>query len=858
MQLDDHEEKLLRSVALQNARAVLIAREKAERELLSAKEALNISNQQVTNILERISDGFVALDPKWRFTYLNQKGAEIFRRFQKQQGSLLGKNLWEEFPEIKGTEIEANYRRAVQDQVTVEFETLLAPLEAWYIIRAYPSANGLSIYFLDISRRKRTEAERNRTEIALRASEQHFRAAFNQAAVGMAVAALDGRFEEVNDRFCEILGFSREELLSQTFTDITFEKDRAATAENVHQLLAGEIKDYTYEKRFVRKDGSIVWGLTSVTLLMGEAGKPERFIGVIDDITLRKNAEELRSRLAAVVESSDDAILSMTFDTIVTTWNKGAERMFGYSAAEMIGQSIERLLPKGHEDEETKILNRISQGERIEDYETVRTAKDGRTLDVSLSVSPIRDATGTLTGVSKISRDITGRKRAEQALREESRVLEILNETGKAIASQLDLEKIVQIVTDSATRLSGAQFGAFFYNVINQDGEAFMLYSLSGAPREAFEKFGHPRATELFGPTFRGEGPVRIADVTKDPRYGKMAPHHGMPKGHLPVCSYLAVPVISRSGIVIGGLFFGHPEPNIFTERAERLVTGVAAQAAVAIDNARLYDAAQHEISRRKQIEVELRSVQDQLRSHAENLETLVTERTSKLRETIGELEAFSYSVSHDMRSPLRAMQGYADALLDEYAQKLDETGQDYLNRIKRAAGRMDLLIQDVLAYSRVAQGDVPLKAVQLESVIRDVIQNYPSLQPDRARITIVTELPSVIGHEAYLTQAVSNILTNGVKFVARGVFPEISIGASRENGLVRVYFQDNGVGIAPEHRHRIFQIFGRVYSEKQYEGTGIGLAIAKKAAERMGGSIGVSSEFGRGSCFYLLLKPAS
>jgi PAS domain S-box-containing protein len=857
MHLDENEEKLLRSVALQNARAVLIAREKAERELLSAKEALNNSNQQVTNILERISDGFVALDPQWRFTYLNHRGAEIFARFQKEKGSLLGRILWDEFPDLLGTEIEQNYRRAVMEQVTVEFETLLPPLDEWYIIRAYPSADGLSIYLLDISRRKRTEADRSRTEEALRASEQHFRAAFNQAAVGMAVAALDGRFEEVNDRFCEILGFSREELLTRTFTDVTFIKANDTTKERARQLLAGEIKDYTYEKRFVRKDGTLVWTLTSVTLLVGEAGKPERFIGVIDDITLRKNAEELRSRLAAVVESSDDAIISMGLDTIVATWNKGAEQMFGYSVGEMVGQSIEILLPKGHENEETKILDRIIQGERIEHYETVRSCKDGRLVDVSLSVSPIHDAEGKLIGVSKISRDITDRKRAEQALREESRVLEILNETGKAIASQLDLERVVQIVTDSATRLSGAGFGAFFYNVINPDGEAFVLLALSGAPREAFEKFGNPRATPLFAPTFRGEVSVRIADVTKDPRYGKMAPHHGMPQGHLPVCSYLAVPVISRSGVVIGGLFFGHPEPNIFTERAERLVAGVAAQAAVAIDNARLYDAAQHEIDQRKQIESELRSAQEQLRSHADNLENLITERTAKLRETIGELEAFSYSVSHDMRSPLRAMQGYAEALLDEYSQKLDETGEDYLNRIRRAASRMDLLIQDVLAYSRVAQGEVPLKPVALESVIRDVIQSYPTLQPDQARITIVADLPGVIGHEAYLTQAVSNILTNGVKFVAPGVFPEISIGASREGDYVRVYFQDNGVGIAPGHRQRIFQIFGRVYSEKQYEGTGIGLAIAKKATERMGGSIGVSSELGRGSCFYLLLKPA-
>jgi PAS domain S-box-containing protein len=637
--------------------------------------------------------------------------------------------------------------------------------------------------------------------------------------------------------------------------ELIHEEDREKARIAVEEALVSH-SDYELEYRVLR-GAECRWIAAHGRGVYSPEGAVLGMIGVLQDVSERRTAEQLRSRLAAVVESSDDAIISMNLDTVITTWNKGAEKMFGYSAEEIVWQSINKLLPGDRQHEEGIIIARIVRGEQVEHYETVRTRKDGKLLDVSLSVSPVYDAEGRVVGVSKISRDVTHRKQAEKALAEESQVLEVLNETGQSIASQLDLNTVVQIVTDSATRLSGARFGAFFYNVIDKNGEAFMLYTLSGAPREAFEKFGHPRATPMFGPTFRGEGVVRIADVTKDPRYGQWGPHHGMPKGHLPVRSYLAVPVISRNGTVIGGLFFGHPDVGVFTERAERLVVGVAAQAAIAIDNARLYDAAQHEIDQRKKVEEELRAAQGKLQSHAMDLETQVAERTAKLRETIAELEAFSYSVSHDMRSPLRAMQGYSDALLEDYAEKVDDTGRDYLNRIKRAASRMDMLIQDVLAYSRVAQGEVPLKPVDLENVIRDVIQSYPTLQPERAKITIVTALPRVIGHEAYLTQAISNILTNGVKFVAPGKFPAVEVGAEPEGVCVRVYFKDNGIGIAPEHRDRIFQIFGRVYSEKQYEGTGIGLAIAKKAAERVGGSIGVTSELGKGSTFYLLLMPA-
>jgi PAS domain S-box-containing protein len=211
-------------------------------------------------------------------------------------------------------------------------------------------------------------------------------------------------------------------------------------------------------------------------------------------------------------------------------------------------------------------------------------------------------------------RDITERKQAEKqrvrllsrewAAREEA---ETLLEISKTIAAELNIETLLQKITDASTNLSGAEFGAFFYNVVNAKGESYMLYALSGAPREEFQKLGLPRNTPLFEPTFCGTGVVRIDDVLKDSRYGTMAPHYGMPKGHLPVRSYLAVPVKSRSGEVLGGLFFGHSESGVFTERAERCVLGIAAQAAIAIDNARLFSGFQAEIVQRKQAEESLR-----------------------------------------------------------------------------------------------------------------------------------------------------------------------------------------------------------------------------------------------------------
>jgi PAS domain S-box-containing protein len=262
------------------------------------------------------------------------------------------------------------------------------------------------------------------------------------------------------------------------------------------------------------------------------------------------------------------------------------------------------------------------------------------------------------------------------------------------------------------------------------------------------------------------------------------------------------------------------------------------------------------DISERRRSEKALLAAKNEIGQHALHLEHMVAERTGQLQETIGELEGFSYSVSHDMRAPLRAMQSFASFLVDEYADKLDEQGVHYLNQIMRSAVRLDSLIQDVLSYTKVLHSKLPLERVDLDRLVREIIETFPNGQPIKPEIRIKGQLPDVLGNEALLAQCVSNLLSNGAKFVSAGTTPRLEISAeATRDASIRVWFKDNGIGIAPENHDRIFRLFERIHPVTDYEGTGIGLTIVRKAVERMGAEVGFDSELGKGSKFWIQLK---
>jgi len=346
------------------------------------------------------------------------------------------------------------------------------------------------------------------------------------------------------------------------------------------------------------------------------------------------------------------------------------------------------------------------------------------------------------------------------------------------------------------------------------------------------------KSPEICGLPIESENPVFVRDV----KFGKALA--GSPWKDLllsaGVQSLLGTPLSSSSGKLLGVIAVYFPEPHYPTEQRMRFMQLLARQSADYVE--------------RKNIEEQLRNAHEQLADRALHLEEIVRQRTARLQEVIGDLEALSYSIIHDMRAPLRSMQGFAH-LLEEESLANNANAINYVARIKIASARMDQLIQDALVYSHLMRADVPLTRVELDAFLKGTLETYDEFQLPHARVEVATNLPSALANEGALTQCVSNLLRNAVKFVPPRVLPHIRIWSETHEDRVFLFFKDNGVGIEPRSHTKIFEIFRQL--DQRREGTGIGLAIVKKAAERMNGRVGVHSEPGEGSTFWLDLMAA-
>jgi PAS domain S-box-containing protein len=508
-------------------------------------------------------------------------------------------------------------------------------------------------------------AERKRAEQALKESlaaresavkelaEQKF--ALDQHAI-VAVTDLQGTITYVNDRFSAINLYSREEAIGRNYRIVNSGYHPKEFFQKMYDTL-GKGRVWHGEIRNRAKDGSIFWVAATTVPLLDSGGKPRQYITIRTDITARKRLEEVREHLAAVVESSDDAIISKTLNGMVTAWNSGAERLFGYSSAESVGKPMDRLLPLERATEESDILARIARGERVDHFETVRVRKDGKRVDISATISPVKDSSGAIVGVAKIARDITQRKTSE----------------------------------------------------------------------------------------------------------------------------------------------------------------------------------------------VEILKLNDEL-------EEKVKLRTAQLEAANKELETFSYSVSHDLRAPLRHISGFSQSLVEEFGANLAPGARHYLDRIQAGTQNMGVLVDELLHLARVGRHALNRRTTNLKELVAEVITLLLPESEGRQVEWAISDLSTAQCDPVLVRQIFQNLLSNALKFTRPRAQAVIEVSCREEDGQPVFMVRDNGIGFNMKYVDKLFGVFQRLHRAEDFEGTGIGLATVQRIVHKHGGQVWAEGELDKGAAFYFTL----
>lgn len=862
------------------------------------------NNLQIENILERISDSFVALDTNWVYTYVNEKAANMFGRTREQ---LIGKHIWNEFPEGVGQPFYKAYYKAVETQQPIFLEEYYPPYDRWFENRIYPSKEGLSIFFHDVTDRKKAELE-------LQETERRFREMLEKVKLIVVLLDLEGHVTFCNEFLLQLTEYTRDEVLGCDWFAKFIPDVRPDVKEIFLQGLSqGELVS-SFENQIRTKSNNARFIHFTNTIMRDSQGKIIGTASLGEDITNNKQEEQkLRELQDLFFKAFHVGPAGMTITRIsdgkFINANASFCKMFEFDLDEVIGHTSTELNMWTSEERKKLIQKQIESG-GLNNFELIAQSKSGNPINLLFSSREldINEESCHLTTLI----DITDQKRTEDLLRKSEKRFKLLFEhsTSGIVICQLVRDgtgKAIDYIYLQANESLYRHVGIKPKEVLGKLGSEVVSREETAILVEKFDmvvKTGIPHEYQQYLPTFNKTIDMQIVHLEEDffaVVFFDVTERIQLEENlRLSESKYKLISENAYDWIywISPDLTFRYCSPS-----CER-ITGYSVQEFTS--NPRLIEKIVHpddaemlhkmfiDIKKEDRNDLEFRIIakngnvrwishsykqifaqdgeylgqrgtnrdvtdrkkaqEEIIRLNAE-LEERVIQRTSQLTMANKELESFSYSVSHDLRAPLRAISGFASIIARRHRPDLNEEGQHYVDNIVLASERMGFLIDDLLTYSRLGREGIRHLPIPLTRVLIDIVKNFQNrIDESHGRITIAESFPTIIGDQTLVDQIFTNLLENAITYHKTNIPPKVNVDWKVNGNDVIVTVCDNGIGIPPEFLEKVFNMFQRLHSEDEYPGTGIGLANVKKSVELLGGSVWVESKVGEGSNFFIRL----
>ena len=788
-------------------------------------EELQKSEERYRLIVETANEGIWLTDSAYNTTFVNRKMADMLGHAPQE---MLGHNVTEFMYSIDLPDLEEKMQRRRQGFLDTYEWRFCHPdgRERWMHISAAPrkecdiTFSGSLAMLTDITERKRTET-------ALLESERKYRNLYNYAQVGLFETSLrNAAIIACNQRYCELFGFpSIEEAIGQDILSAYVDpEDREEVSRILRQQ--GHIDDYIVRFRN-RSTGRIFWGQFSARF------NPEHDLaeGTIIDITERKRAEEAlretRDYLDKLIGYANAPIIVWDPLRKIVRFNKAFEQLTGYNAEEVLGNDLSLLFSDLSREDSLQKIDRAVLGEQWMSVEIPVLNAQGEERIALWNSANIYSESGELQATIAQGQDITDRKQAEKKLALYARRLAVLNRMDRVLTTGLDIELVYDRFVEVLKELVPIDRTSVI--VLDESREHWTV-AMMWTGHEPIIGKGEWR--DVKGSAIEWLVAQKLPLVENE--IGEKGDWtESEPLRQEGLRSRVLLPLITM-GEVTGVLDLASRQPVAYGEKDLEILVQLADQFSLVLQNSRLYNL---------------------VKKQSADLEVKVEERTAQLQAANKELEAFSYSVSHDLRSPLRAVDGFSRILLEEHLAELSPDAQHYLGLVRSNAVQMGHLIDDLLTFSRTSRQALSKCLVNPAKVVEQVLEELQGELQGRNVEVIVGELPPCQADPAMLKRVFFNLVSNAVKFTRKREVAHIDIGSINNEGKPAYFVKDNGIGFDMRYSDKLFRVFSRLHSESDYEGTGVGLALVARIVHKHGGSVWAEAEVDKGATFYFTLE---